>query len=207
MQPMWGSDRLVESRSAMTDKFIPSGDTLFLGKAENFARKVSSNAEYFEVSRDDADALARVVEDFGRKLQAAKNKFTRSKQILWQKDQARDKTKRVMERLGRLIRANDKFTDSDRISLGMTQRPTKLKKSECPQTRPELFYEGARHGKRVGRKVHVLRFKEARAHFYDDETKKSNAKPAGARGVELFVELIEEHEEIPKHPGELSGGR
>ena len=36
---------------------------------------------------------------------------------------------------------------------------------------------------------------------------RSRAKPDGAWGVAVYLELIDEGEKIPTHPGELSGGR
>jgi hypothetical protein len=59
----------------------------------------------------------------------------------------------------------------------------------------------------VGRKVHLLRFEEPWTKMGDPICKRRMAKPTGAWGVAVYVELIDEGEPIPRSPGELSGGR
>src|SRR5688500_9635159 len=204
---MGAMDRPINGRYVVADKFIPSGDARFATKAEAFAVTIGREPQRFGIAREDAERFIRLVEDFRAKLQAASNKLTCSRQTLMQKDEARGKAKRMMEKLGRIIRANDEISGVDRARLGIPDRPSRLSKSKCPQTRPQLFYTGSRHSKRVGRKVHVLRFKEPWTRIGDALFPRSRAKPAGAWGVAIYVELLDEHEPIPKHPGELSGGR
>jgi hypothetical protein len=151
--------------------------------------------------------LAAAVEDFLARRLVASNKYTRSQRIVDEKDRARDKARRLMERLGRIIRVNDQLSSTDRVLLGITERPARLRKSKCPQTRPRLSYAGSRHSERVGRKVHVLRVEEPWTRIGDAICPRTRAKPAGAWGVAIFVELLDEGEKVPRHPGELSGGR
>jgi hypothetical protein len=191
----------------VADKFIPTGDAPFAKKAHGFAAVIGRAPQRFGVSREDADALVRAVEEFEALRLAARNKYTRSKRLLDERDNARDKVKRMMERLGRMIRANDQLDRADTVLLGIGKRPARLRKSTCPQTRPRLFYMGSRHSRRVGRKVHVLRFQEPWTKMGDPICGRRMAKPAGAWGVAVYVELIDEGEKIPSHPGELSGGR
>lgn len=191
----------------MADKFIPTGDAPFAQKAHVFAATVGRDPQRFGVSREDADALVAAFKTFEALRLAATNKYTRSKRLLDQRDNARDAVKRMMERLGRIIRANHDLDSADTVLLGITPRPMRLRKSKCPQTRPNLFYMGSRHSKRVGRKVHLLRFEEPWTKIGDPICGRRMAKPAGAWGVAVYVELIDEGEKIPRHPGELSGGR
>ena len=191
----------------MANKFIPSGDVPFLKRAQAFAVTIGRDPQRFVIAREDAERFTQLVDDYRVKLHAASNRYTRSKRMLDEKDEARDKAKRMMEKLGRIIRANDQIGSADRVLLGITERPARLSKSKCPQTRPELSYIGSRHSRRVGRKVHVLRFKEPWTQMGDALFPKSRAKPAGAWGVAIYVELLDEHEPIPNDPGELTGGR
>jgi hypothetical protein len=192
----------------MAGKFIPSGEAAFARKAQNFAGAIGPEPQRFGVSGEDADALVRAVEEFLARRLEASNKYRCSRQLLDLRDQARDNVKRLMEKIGRIVRISERVSRADKSLLGITQRPARLRKSKCPQTRPQLSYVGSRqHGKRVGRKVHVLRFREPWQRTGDALFPTSRAKPAGARGVEIFVELLDEHEKVPKHPGELTGGR
>ena len=191
----------------MADKFIPSGEAAFVNKARNFATMIGPEPQRFGVSREDADALVSAVEEYTARRMEASNKYRCSRQLLDLRDRARDNVKRLMERLGRIIRINEQISGSAKALLGMTARPAKLTKSACPQTRPRLVYKGARHSKRVGRKVHLLRVEQPWAKMGDPICTVRTSKPAGARGVEIFVELLDEGEKIPSHPGELSGGR
>lgn len=161
----------------MAAKFIPTGDAPFAEKARAFAGTVGRDPQRFGVSREDADALAAAVEAFQSLRLAASNKYTRSKRLLDQRDNARDAVKRMMERLGRIIRANDHLDSTDMVLLGITPRPARLRKSKCPQTRPNLFYMGSRHSKRVGRKVHLIRFEEPWTKIGDPICVRRMAKP------------------------------
>ena len=191
----------------MADKLTAGGELKFAGRADAFAAVIARDPQRYGFTQADAETISRAAADFRAKLQAVASKYTRSKQMLDQKDLARDTIKRIMEKYRRIIRANETISSADRIALFITERPTTLGKSKCPQTRPELIYAGPRHSKRVGRKVHVMKFRESFSRIGDAMFPKSRAKPAGAWGIAIYVELLDEHEKVPKHPGELSGGR
>jgi hypothetical protein len=200
-------DEVPHGRLIVTDNIIAAGDVPFAQKAEAFAGVLGGDPQRFDISREDADALVAAVKTFLALRLEAGNTYHRSKRLLDQRDKARGVVKRMMERLGRIIRANDQLDPADTVLLGITPRPTRLRKSKCPQTRPRLIYMGSRHSKRVGRKVHLLRFEEPWTKIGDPICVRRMAKPAGAWGVAVYVELIDEGEEIPREPGELSGGR
>jgi hypothetical protein len=168
---------------------------------------IGRDPQRFGLSREDADSFASAVEDFLAKHLAASSPATRCKSLVARKDVERDKARRMMERLGRILRTNEQLSSADRAVLGITERPARLRKSECPQTRPKVFYMGSRHSRRVGRKVHVLRVEEPWTRIGDPYQRTSRAKPDGAWGVAIYVELLDEGEKVPSHPGELSGGR
>jgi hypothetical protein len=191
----------------VTGQLIVVGDVRFAEKAEAFATTIGRDPQRFGISREDADALVAAVKTFLALRQKATHTYDRSKRLLAERDKARGVVKRMMERLGRIIRANDQLDPADTALLGIKPRPTRLAKSKCPQTRPNLYYMGSRHSRRVGRKVHLLRFEEPWTKIGDPICGRRMAKPAGAWGVAVYVELIDEGEEIPREPGELSGGR
>ncbi len=207
IRPMGVTDRPVNGRNAVAEKFIPSGDDAFAAKAHGFAQVIGRDPQRFGLAPEDVERFAYLVADFRVKLQATRDRFTCSRQTLREKADARDRARRMMEKFGRILRANDEIGVADRVLLAIPERPARLRKSKCPQTRPELFYGGSRHSRRVGRKVHVLRFRVPWTRIGDAFIPRSRAKPAGAWGVAVYVELIDEGEPIPNHPGELSGGR
>jgi hypothetical protein len=204
---MWVTEQVFHGRLIMAQELILTTDVPFANRAQVFATAIGRDPQRFGVSREDADKLVAAFESFKALRLEASNKYRRSKLLLDQRNNARDALKRIMERLGRMIRADERLGSADLLLLGMTRRPTTLRKSRCPQTRPNLFYMGSRHSRRVGRKVHLLRFEEPWAKIGDPVCGRRMAKPAGAWGVAVYVELIDEGEKIPRHPGELTGGR
>ena len=139
MRPMGVKDHLIHGRYFVADKFIPGGETAFAQKARVWATTIGGDPQRFGLGRADADALARAAKEYEARRIAACNRYSRSKALLDQRDRARDKVKRLMEKLGRIIRANDQLDNADTCLLGISRRPGKLRKSKCPQTRPQLF--------------------------------------------------------------------
>ena len=184
----------------MAKKFIPDSDHDFAKMARNFAAPIDRDPSRYGLTRDDADFVNRVVEEFRAKFSAALHKFSRSQQTIMRKEEARLAAERVIRKYGNRIRIDESVNRVDKMLIGLIERPQTLRKGKCPKTPPYLRYTGSRYGKGATGKMHLLRFK-------DEFTSTSKAKPAGAARLELFIELLAEDERIPNHPGELSGGR
>jgi hypothetical protein len=184
----------------MADKFIPDRDIDFANMARIFARSIERHETHFNLSEHDLQIIDRAVTEFREKLGAATRPGTRTQYTIMEKDESRAKAEQVIRKYGRVIRADESISRSDKIALRMKERPAKLGSRTCPQTRPLLTFRGScNEGGLTGRK-HILRFGERLGNG-------TRAKPPGAARLELFMELVAEGEPIPKHPGELCGGR
>src|SRR5687768_14613167 len=133
MRPMGVNGQITHGRSVMADKFIPSGEAAFAQKARNFASAIGPEPHRFGVSREDADALVRAVEEFLARRMEASNKYRCSRQLLDLRDQARDNVKRLMEKIGCIVRISEQVSGPDKSLLGITRRPARLSKTKCPQ--------------------------------------------------------------------------
>jgi hypothetical protein len=194
----------------MADKFIPDGDLAFCRMACKFARSIERDPARFKLSGDDAALIRSVVKEFEAAYRAATNKAVRSVLTVRAKDDSRLKAQRLIERYGRLIRADDSISAACKLCLDIRERPAKLKPRTCPQTRPLLTFRGARDATSMRGPMHVLEFREEEhlmPTLKEMAPRTFRAKPAGAARVEVYVELVDEGEPIPKHPAELSGGR
>jgi hypothetical protein len=187
-------------RRRQSGKFIPDGDSDFAGMARTFASGIAADPGRFMLSASDAAEITRAVEQFRQSLCAAIRPATRTKISIMLKHKARTAAERVVRNYGNLIRANPQISQEGKLRISVKERPRRLHTRKCPQTSPVLtFIRSTGEAGATGRK-HVLRFCEQLGSG-------TRAKPPGAARVELFVELVAPGEPIPKHPGELSGGR
>jgi hypothetical protein len=194
----------------MADKFIPDSDSEFSTMARGFATVIKRDPARFKLSAEDAALIDRAAAEFDAAWKAVTNKGLRSGVGVMAKDRLRGEAERVIRRYGKLMRADETISASDKLAVGIKERPAKLKPRKCPQTRPLLIFRGANDATSVSGPVHVLAFREE-PHLdlmrQEMAPLAYRAKPAGAARVELYVELVDEGEPIPRHPGELSGGR
>src|SRR5688572_16991272 len=116
----------------MTDKFIPPGEIEFAQKARSFARMIGREPQRFGVSRQDGDALVHAVEAYLARYEEASNRYRCSPYIRDLKKKARNDAKRLIEKIGRMIRISEQVSGPDKSLLGIYERPARLKKSECP---------------------------------------------------------------------------
>jgi hypothetical protein len=114
------------------------------------------------------------------------------------KDLARAAAERLIRKAANLIRVNDQISAVDKSLIGVREKPTTLRKRECPKTPPLLRIVGARHGWQICDNQHLIRFADA-------ERPHSRSKPEGADGLDLYVEVIGPGQPIPEAPSELYG--
>lgn len=111
------------------------------------------------------------------------------------------------------MRVDRSISESDKIRLGIKVRATKLRARKCPQLRPQLFFRGSLGIAGTIDIKHQLEFRQVVGVPRGinivslDKGDGSKCRPAGAARIELYVELVEPNDPIPKHPAELSGGR
>jgi hypothetical protein len=182
----------------MADKFIPNGDLDFKMMAEKFARAIAAEPSRFHVSQADSEVLTQAVEAYSRAYQITHNKSSRTTNATREKDQARAAAERIIRKWAAVIRANDAVDSIAKRSLGLRERPEKMKSQPCPAEPPRLRFLRALHEGNGSVPVHELEF---RAMDW------SSRKPAGAVRLELFIDLIPPDEPIPTHPGANHGSR
>lgn len=192
----------------MADKFIPNGDVRFRDMATSFARAVAADPERVGLTRGDADEIATAVGAFQTALMLALQPSTRTQITAMERDAARAAAERVIRRHANVVRANPRVSAADKLALGLRVRSSRPTRRACPQTPPVLRFVGIgslpatpmSRRDPLASHAHVL-------HFCEELGSGTSARPAGAARVELFVEQVREDEPIPRHPGELSGGR
>ena len=79
----------------MADKFIPDRDIDFVVKAEAFAAATGRHPHRYRLSSAAVEEIARAAVDLRAKYSAAQNKFTRSRQTLMEREEARADAKRA----------------------------------------------------------------------------------------------------------------
>ncbi|MDQ3441873.1 MAG: hypothetical protein M3478_16140, partial [Planctomycetota bacterium] len=184
---------------AMAKKFIPDSDVEFANKARNFAAQVSEDPARYHLPEADAQAIAQAVAAFARAHSANAPRQTRSSATAIRKNTARAEAERLIRKAGNLIRVNEQISAGDKVNVGVREKPTKLRKRDCPQTRPVLRLVAGKRGWEVHNNRHLIRFADStRAH--------SEAKPDGAARLELFVGVIPAGEMAPDAPSPRFGG-
>jgi hypothetical protein len=179
-------------------KFVPDSDSDFAFMARNFVSGIARNPSRFQLSESDVESIERATGEFRDALSEVFNKKTRTNTAVLRKDQARARLEKIVRTYGNQIRVNDAIEAGEKQIIGVKQRPTRLRRRECPNDAPVLTFVGSSHETSRTATTHVIKFGEQYG---------VRAKPAGAARMELFVELIGPGEPIPNHPGELSGGR
>jgi hypothetical protein len=183
----------------MSEKFIPNGDFDFVTMAENFARTIAADPARFAVSQLDAEALSVAVVNFRAALNAARGNSSRSAVATRAKEEARAVAEKIVRRLASVIRVNDGISAASKMSLGMRERPAKVKQQPVPAEPPRLRFVRALH-ESGATPLHELEFGEL--HKFQ-----RSGRPDGAVRLELFVDLIPPEEAIPGHPGANHSGR
>jgi hypothetical protein len=184
----------------MAKKFIPDSDSDFAFMARNFAGNIAKDPARYHVSASEAAEMVAKVTAFREAMAANYAPMTRCKATAMRKDQTRAEAERLIRDAGNRIRGDRQLSVADKIVIRVQERPTRLRKRECPQTPPILMFVGPTPGSNAIDGKHILK-------FLDDWRKHSHAKPEGAVRLELFVDLVPPAEPIPTWPGERWGGR
>jgi hypothetical protein len=168
--------------------------------ARNFAHIIANKLERYHVSAEEAQELSTKVAAFRDAMAANCHPQTRCKATVMRKDAARVEAERIIRDVANRIRADRTISSIDKTMVRVKERPTRLRRRECPQTPPMLMFgkSASSHDAMEGR--HIIR-------FYDHESTRRPAKPEGAARLELFVDLVPPGEPIPSWPGERWGGR
>jgi hypothetical protein len=182
----------------MSKKFIPDSDVDFAAKARNFAQAVAGDPERFHIPSADAQAIAEAVAAFAQAHQANQQRHTRSSATAMRKNETRELAERLIRKAANLIRLNEQISTADKVIAGVREKPTQLRKRECPRTPPVLQLMAHRSGWQMCSSHHRIR-------FADFERMHSEAKPEGAARLELFVSVIPAGEPIPDAPSPCYG--
>ncbi len=183
----------------MNRDFIPSGDLDLVEFAQVFGKSISDNQQLYQVSDEDAKTLVDAVERFCVATYAARHRASRSMSTTKKKDEARAELEKIIRKIARQVRVNDKLDSAARIALQMKDRATKRKKRSVPIAPPVLRFVRSRHEGHTAIPMHELQFSPIGG--------SSKAKPDGAVRLELFVDLVPPNEPIPAYPGANHGGR
>ena len=176
----------------MAGKFIPDSDSAFADMARTFATVIAQDPQKYFLDAAAAAEIGGAVARYRGALAVRYQRERRTPVATTRKDAARADAERVIRRYANLIRANDAIGLADKQRLAVRVRPARLRRRQCPGGPPFVQFVRAEAG------VHVLRFAEAL-------NKASNAKPAGAARLEVFVEHVPPGRAIPRSPAELGG--
>lgn len=184
---------VIDEALSMADKkFIPDSDSDFAHMARNFAFHIALDHARYYLSADDAQKITQAVTAFRDTLSVAITIRTRTKITIMVKDEARSKAERIVRKYANQIRVNDRINHVDKMVVYIKERPTRLRRRNCPRLAPYLKYIGSESNR------HILEFREAKL-------ARSKAKPFGAVRLELFVDLVGPGEMIPLSPDERTG--
>jgi hypothetical protein len=188
-------------RNRLAKKFIPDGDSDFACMARHFANLINRDPSRYLMSADDAKAIAEAVVVYRDALAKNTQRFTKSRQTVVLKDEARRRAEQLIREAGNFIRTSSKIDSLAKQLARVNPRPEKLRKRSVPQTPPTLSFADDRVPySNTADGTHVIRFRDA---FGKDS---SNAKPAGAHCLELYYDLVPPGEPIPAFPGQRTGG-
>ena len=146
----------------------------------------------------DAQAIAQAVTAFTQAYHANAQRHTRSSATALRKNEARAEAERLIRKAANLIRANEQISAADKVVVGVREKPARLGKRDCPQTRPVLQLVAGKRGWQLCNNRHLIRFADAaRPHI--------QAKPDGAARLELWVDVIPIGELAPDAPSQRFG--
>jgi hypothetical protein len=185
----------------MARKFIPDSDNEFTHFVQNFVKKLNQDVNRYGVAADDVRAISEAAEEFFAAYRANLNRGSRSMETVARKDAARATRERLIRRAAHMIRTSEKLDTAEKLVIGVPERPSRLRKRDCPQIAPSLYLVTgwqAWHNKQGHVGTHVIKFR--------DSTSSGKAKPDGAARLELFVDLIAPGDPVPNHPGDRHGG-
>jgi hypothetical protein len=177
----------------MSKKFIPDSDPEFAIIARNFANKLSKDHARYFIPEADAQAIAEAVTAFLAAHQVNQQRHVRSSATAMRKDETRSVAERLIRKAGNLIRGDERISAADKLIVHIAERPTKLRKRECPQSRPNLHLVAGKRGWQIMNNRHLIR-------FTDSERDHSEAKPDGAAALELFADVIPSGAPAPGMP-------
>jgi hypothetical protein len=178
------------------EKFIPDDDSGFALMAKVFSSNLSRDPSVYHIPDDTAREIAEAVEAYRDALAANLDRGNRSMRTSNRKNAARERAERLIRDAANLIRVNRQIDPLAKSRLRIKQRSDRPKRRTCPETPPKLSFVEAN----VIEGVHVIRFRDPFG------KKSSDAKPAGARCMELYYDLVPPDEPIPQRPGERTGG-
>jgi hypothetical protein len=177
----------------MSKKFIPDGDVEFAQMASNFANRLTQDHARYHIPEADAQEIAAAVAEFLEAHKVNQQRHVRSSATALRKEEARAVAERLIRKAGNLIRNDERISSADKVVVRIAERPTKLRKRECPQSRPNLYLVAGKRGWQVMSNRHLIR-------FTDSERTHSEAKPDGAAALELFADVIPSGAPAPGMP-------
>lgn len=197
-------ERKYRLRGTVT-RFIPDGDGDFAHMGRMFANHIARHAARFGLSAEQIERVSSAVDAFRMALAKTERSDTCGPMATRNKNDARAAAEKEIRAARRILDAvaHDSINDADRLMLNMHQRPKRLKRRECPNVAPVLWFKGSPSGADgTAAQKHTLE-------YGNDFDRRSSAKPRGAARLELFVELVppEWHHEkkIPARPEQLTG--
>lgn len=157
-----------------TPPWIPRADAAFRGWAQIYCSQLNNNPAMYGQSPAQTLDLMRRYFEFNAAYMVAASPATRTRGMIFAKQDARSILQTLIEHVGADIRANLGVTDGDKIVIGVRPRNIAHKPRRCPGTSPLLNYIGSMPG------IDELRYR-------DTNTPTSKAKPRGAERLELWV--------------------
>lgn len=103
--------------------YMPGDDAGLCTWAESLARCISGEPRKYRFSPEQAAELVEVVQGYSAALQAASNPFTRTRGMVFQKNDARETCRLVCRRFAMVIKHDPSISDSDKIAAGVTPKP------------------------------------------------------------------------------------
>src|SRR5688500_2461306 len=99
--------------------YIPNDDLGFQMWAESLARCIAHEPDKYRFSQEAAAELAEAVQGFTAAYHAASNRYTRTRLMVLDKEDARKTCEQVCRRFAMVIKHNPSISDSDKIAAGV----------------------------------------------------------------------------------------
>jgi len=156
--------------------YLPTRESDLKNFALNFATRVVAEPANYGLTGNDATAINTVVQNFVTRYDLTTQPATRTKPVLMAKNAAKEVLLLQLRRYGMVIKSNLGLNDSAKAELGLNVPAAERVPVTAPTSHPIITVVAS------GTRQHELRFS-------DDASPESWAKPAGARGLQLFRKL------------------
>jgi hypothetical protein len=170
--------------AAASDNFIPRPDADFSAWVNAYSAALKLWWESRGFDKHQLDGLTAALDAWNASWGSLTAARARAAAASADKSGARQALEPMVREFARLVQANEKTTNAERLNLGLTVRDQTPTPTPTPTSRPLLRIENTQ------RLQHRLR-------FVDESTPTRTRKPRGAAGAEVWLALVFPHEPPP----------